>query len=613
MTIPPRFFDELRMRLTLSEIIGKRVSLTRAGREFKACCPFHGEKTPSFTVNDDKQFYHCFGCGAHGDVIGFVMQHDNLSFIEAVEVLAAEAGMQVPKPSPQEVERAKKEKDLHSLLEEATRFFEKALFAAKNKEAQNYLQERQMSEEMRSAFRIGFAPADGQALRKALKEKDYSDEDMITAGVLRRSDKGGEPYSFFRERIMFPVTDRRGRVVAFGGRILPDHLRAPSRGDFKPPKYINSSDTPLFHKGMMLYNESQARQAAADGKPVIVVEGYLDVMACFEAGYHGAVAPLGTALTEDQIAALWRIIPGDRKVPVLCFDGDNAGRRAAARACENILPLLKPGQSAQIAFLPEGQDPDSLIKAHGKSAFAKILESALPLASFVWQYHTEGQNFDSPEDRAGLSKSLENTALKIGDRTVQQYYRQTFRDMLFKAFAPKKFAQGRGGGPGRKNAPLSPPVRVRRPALKQQQLYEQILLATVINHPAILESVEEALGEISFWQERLDLLRQTLLNMTSEFETLDSEGVRNHLKEQGFEKELDLLLSRAVLLHAWFARPDTEDQDVLSGWNEIRSALEREKVFQEKLKSGKALAGDFSEESEKKMLALHRNHEASEG
>ncbi|HPF79020.1 MAG TPA: DNA primase, partial [Alphaproteobacteria bacterium] len=387
MSIPPRFMEELRSRLTLSDIIGRTVRLTRAGREHKGCCPFHNEKTPSFTVNDDKQFYHCFGCGAHGDVIGFTMQNGNLSFIEAVEALAAEAGMQVPAQSPQEIEKSKKEKSLYSLLEDATRWMEGQLRDPSNKEAYRYIVERGNTDEELSNFRVGYAPSDGQAVRKALQALGYSDAQMIEAGVLRAGKSGREPYAFFRERIMFPVTDRRGRVVAFGGRILPDHLRPPDQGDYTPAKYMNSSDTPLFHKGSQLYGEPRARQAAIDGQDIIVVEGYVDVMACVKAGYAGAVAPLGTALTEEQIMVLWRMIPDQRKVPILCFDGDNAGRRAAARACERILPLLKPDHSARFAFLPDGQDPDSLVNGQGKKALQSVLEAAMPLVDFIWLYH----------------------------------------------------------------------------------------------------------------------------------------------------------------------------------------------------------------------------------
>ena len=325
MIIPPRFLDEIRNRLSLSDMIGKRIKVTRAGREFKACCPFHHEKTPSFTINDDKQFYHCFGCGAHGDVIGFTMRHGNLSFIDAVESLSAEAGLQMPKPDPEMVKKAQHAKGLHELLEATTNWFERNLHDSSNKKVLDYLLERGLKRETLSAFRVGYAPADRQVMRSYLKAEGFTDAQMIEAGVLRPAGKDGEPYAFFRERVMFPVSDRRGRSVAYGGRILPDHMRPPDRGDYKPAKYMNSSDTPLFDKGRMLYGESLARQSAGDGQNVIVTEGYMDVIACHQAGFKGAVAPMGTALTEEQVLSLWKMIPSDEKVPLLCFDGDEAG------------------------------------------------------------------------------------------------------------------------------------------------------------------------------------------------------------------------------------------------------------------------------------------------
>ena len=362
MSIPPRFLDELRDRLTLSEVVGRRLKLTRAGREFRGCCPFHSEKSPSFYINDDKQFYHCFGCGAHGDVIGFTMQHDNLSFIDALEALAPLAGLEVPKSSPQAVEQARKDKGLHALLDDAAKFFILQLQAANNADVRGYLAERRISAAMAEAFRLGYAPADGKVLVKALLDKGYAAAQLIEAGLAKKSEGNGTLYSFFRDRLMFPVADRRGRVVAFSGRMLPEHIRSVVAGAAKSGKYVNSPDTPLFHKGKLLYSEAQARQAAADGQEVVVVEGQADVIACFEAGYRGTVAPLGTALTEDQILSLWKMIPGEEKVPVLCFDGDAAGGRAAAKAALRLLPLLKPYHSARFAFLPDGHDPDSLIR-----------------------------------------------------------------------------------------------------------------------------------------------------------------------------------------------------------------------------------------------------------
>ena len=299
MTLPPQFLDELRARLPISAVVGKRIRLIRAGREHKACCPFHNEKTPSFTVNDQKGFFHCFGCGAHGDVIGFVMQHDRLPFMEAVEQLAAEAGLEVPKPSPQDRERQERQRGLHDLVEAAARFFQAQLGAPGGRMARDYLAGRGLDEEMIARFRLGYAPTDSRALIRALTEQGFEVPAMIEAGLARQPEDGRAPYAFFRHRVMFPVTDRRGRAVAFGGRIL--------EGD--GPKYINSPDTPLFHKGRMLYALAQAARAIADGQPAIIVEGYLDVIALHQAGFAGAVAPLGTALTEDQVALLWRLMP----------------------------------------------------------------------------------------------------------------------------------------------------------------------------------------------------------------------------------------------------------------------------------------------------------------
>ncbi len=614
MTISPRFMDELRDRLTLSDIVGKRVKLTRSSaREFKACCPFHHEKSPSFTLNDEKQFYHCFGCGAHGDAINFVMQHDNISFIDALELLAAEAGMQVPKQSPQEVEKAQKQKDLYALLEDTTKWFEAQLRDGKNREALAYMHERGVDDDLMAQFRVGYAPGDGQALWQHLKQAGYTEQQMVDAGVVRRSTRGTNPYAFFRERIMFPVSDRRGRVVAFGGRILPDHLRPPDRGDHKPPKYINSSDSQLFHKGRMLYGESHARQAAAEGQPLLVVEGYLDVMSCFSAGFRGAVAPLGTALTEEQIAILWKMFVGNERMPVLCFDGDNAGRRAAARACGRILPLLEPNQSARFAFLPEGQDPDSLIKAEGTESFQRVLDNAMPLSEFLWAHHTAGKSFDTPESKAGLEKLLEEETLRIADRTVQQYYRQAFRNKMYEAFrSQRQFKPNKPGGKGTQGRPLPVAVQVRKPVFSPDILPYQILLATLINHPVLFEEVEEMLGHLAIPNERLDLLRQTILNILASEPALDSDGLQSHLKGHGFVSELKAVLSEAVYTHAGFARPGAPEDTIFSGWQETCAFMQKKAVWRELKAAGKALAQDFSPDNEEKMMALHDVNKASE-
>ena len=604
--------SELRDRLTLSEIVGRKVRLTRAGREFKGCCPFHKEKSPSFTVNDDKQFYHCFGCGAHGDAVEFVMQQDNLSFIEAVQTLAAQAGMEVPEQTPQEVAQAKLEKSLHSLMDETANFFRHILYDTKEgSEPLAYVRDRGMSEECLTAFRIGYSPADGRALRAHLKGKGYTDEQMIEAGVIRASTRGGEPYSFFRERLMFPVTDKRGRVVAFGGRILP------GKASEDAPKYINSADSPLFHKGRMLYAESHARTAAAEGQPVIVVEGYMDVMACWQAGFKGAVAPLGTALTEDQIVVLWKM----SAMPVLCFDGDNAGRRAAARACERILPLLKPDHSARFAFLPEGQDPDSLLRGQGRGALQSVLDGALQMVDFIWNHHVAGHSFDTPESRAGLSRTLEDEAARIADRNVQHYYRQAFRDRLYTAFGRSpakggkervtgnrsgaKTRRGAGAGAGAGAVPL------RRPAFSETLIMKQILLTVVVNHPNILETDGELLGSFHIENKRLDLLRQSILNIVARGETLDRDTLINHLTGNGFGEELGMILSEGVYTHAGFARPGRDALTVKEGWDETWRFMHQIAAQEELRAAGRALAQDPSEENEEKWRALHDVNKAA--
>lgn len=630
MAIPPHFINQLKDRLVLSEVIGQRVEVKRAGREYKACCPFHKENTPSFTINNDKQFYHCFGCGAHGGAIDFVMQHDNLSFIEAIEVLAAKANMEVPKQSPEEVKKAKEQKNLYHLLEDTTAYFEQQLGAPEQSDARQYLTERQIKPELASSFRIGFAPADGQKLYNYLKAKEYTDKQMVEAGVVRMSKYGKEPYAFFRDRVIFPVTDRRGRVVAFGGRIMPEHLRPPHQGDHKPPKYINSSDTPLFNKGQMLYGESHARQAAGDGEPVIVVEGYLDVIACFEAGYRGAVAPLGTAVTEEQILALWNMMPSGQgtKAPVLCFDGDNAGRRAAERACERLLPMIKADHSAYFAFLPEGEDPDTLIKAQGKDAFAKVLAKGLPMNEFIWRSTVQGRSVATPEERAGLEKYLNEQADRIQDRSVQYHYKQFFKQKLFDVFGTAKkntqksqSYQGRQGGGYNKSGYNKgkswsggrfandgyDTIRAQHSHLSRSFPAGLIILAAVINHPWLFERAEEFLADLKIENERLDLLRQNVLNHLCNETNHDRDSLVQELSDLGYGSELETLLSDAIYTHAGFARLESQRDTVLEGWDEqITRILEKQRIQDELKEAKQALLNDFTEENEQRFLELQR-------
>ena len=371
MAFTPQFLDELRGRLTLSDYVGKRVRLQKKGREHLGLCPFHNEKTPSFTVNDSKAFYHCFGCGAHGSAIDWVMQMEGLSFPEAVERLAGDAGMAVPQSTPEEQARAKRAKSLYDANEAACAWFQKQLYQGDGAAALDYLRGRGLTEETISRFRLGFAPERKNALGQALQADGFTEEMLIEAGLIARPDDGRAPYDRFRGRVIFPITDRRGRVIAFGGRIMEDREGI--------AKYLNSPETPLFHKGQTLYALALAREAAAKDAEVIVTEGYMDVIALHQAGFGGAVAPLGTAVTEAHIQALWRLAPE----PVLCFDGDNAGQRAAHRAAERALPLLAPGRSLRFAILPAGEDPDSLLQAGGLAAMDTVLGAARPMVDVL--------------------------------------------------------------------------------------------------------------------------------------------------------------------------------------------------------------------------------------
>ena len=608
MTIPPRFLDEIRSRLALSDIIGRRVRVTRAGREFKACCPFHNEKSPSFTINDDKQFFHCFGCGAHGDVIGFVMRHDNLSFIDAVEQLAAEAGLQMPKPDPESVRKAERARDLHTLMEATTKWFTDQLFAPANRNVLEYLQGRGLNRPTIEAFRLGFAPHDRQALRSYLKAEGYEDKAMLEVGLIKTSEKSREPYVFFRERVIFPVADRRGRVVAFGGRVLPDHMRVPDQGDYKPAKYINSSDTPLFDKGRMLYGESLARQAAREGLPIMITEGYMDVIACHQAGFRGAVAPMGTALTEDQILSAWSMIPDGEKLPILCFDGDEAGRRAASRSCERILPLLKPDQSARFAFLPEGEDPDSLLKKGGAPALQKVLDSALSLFDFIWATHTAGRDFETPESRAGLSKNLQTQIRTIADSEIQSHYMQLVKDRISQSFFTPYGQKKNAGAPSRRPSMLKP----RRPVYGAGDIHARVLIAAVLNHPELYDQLEEPFGQFAVGSESVGRLRQAMIAALQENPDLDSQALHNHLNMCGFEQEMGDILNESVYVHAAFASPQADSALVAAKWREFWQSIEGQTI-QREIKRGWRQAFDLSSEDEEEKLRNMMRFKASDG
>src|SRR5579885_2683550 len=393
MRFTPQFLDELKARLPVSEVVGKRVKLVRSGRELKGLSPFNKEKTPSFFVNDQKQAWFDFSSGKNGSIFDFVMESEGVTFPEAVERLAAMAGMALPKVSREDEERAARRKSLHDVVELAAKFFQDTLASKTGARARGYLADRGIDVATQLKFRLGYAPGERYALKEHLGSHGIATEDMIEAGLLVAGADIPVPFDRFRDRVMFPITDLRGRVIAFGGLALEKDAQA---------KYLNSPETPLFHKGANLYNIATARQAAHDGAQLIAVEGYVDVIAMVSAGFAATVAPLGTALTEDQLGLLWKMADE----PILCFDGDDAGRRAVYRALDLALPLLKPGRSLKLAMLPDGQDPDDLVRSGGREAAAEVVAAARPLAAMLWARETEGHSFETPERRAALEARI---------------------------------------------------------------------------------------------------------------------------------------------------------------------------------------------------------------
>jgi DNA primase len=612
MSISPQFLDELRNRISISEIVGRRVKLIRAGREFKGCCPFHNEKTPSFYVNDQKQFYHCFGCGAHGDILKFTMEQGNLGFRDAVEMLAGQAGMQVPAEDPRQVEKAQKAKSLHEMMAQAARWYAAQLTRPENSDVQGYLSGRGISQETIAYFQIGYAPDSAAELIRYLEEQGYTLKDMGEAGLIRKSAKNNEPYPFFRDRVMFPVLDRRGRIVAFGGRTLPDHIRPPNpNSSFTPPKYLNSSDTVLFDKGRMLYGEDKARLAARDGKPVIVTEGYMDVIACHAAGLTGAVAPMGTAMTEAQIQSLWMMIPAEYKEPILCFDGDNAGRKAAERACERILPLLKAGHTIRLAFMPAGEDPDSLIKSGGVAKINAVLKAAMPLVDYLWYIKTVGRDVTTPESRASVIKSLKDEIARIEDRDVQIHYKSLIDQRISDQFFGHYNQRGKNSKTGGKFDKSALRPSLVRPAIPNfNDLYEKILIAVLINHPAIFDYVEELLGAMRCTQIGIGQLKETVVSTLGHDPDLSRQDLLEKLLASPCEKEVRDILHENIYVHAAFAAPFADSQEdgdlmeVVKKWREIWESLQERRNRSERTLSWKQALHGLDEDSEKKLSAM---------
>jgi DNA primase len=631
MRFPPQFLDELRARIPVSEVVGRRVRLKKSGREWKGLSPFNKERTPSFFVNDQKGFYHDFSSGKHGDIFTFLMESEGLSFPEAVERLAAQAGLAMPRLTQEAEAEESRRRTLHDVIELAAKFFEATLAARAGATARGYLADRGLDAATQLKFRLGYAPAERFALKEHLGKLGVSVDDMIEAGLLVTGDDIPVPYDRFRNRVMFPIGDLAGRVVAFGGRALDKDA---------PAKYLNSPETPLFHKGAMLYNGAEARKAvqqgAQNGVPVIAVEGYVDVIAMVTAGYPATVAPLGTALTEDQLALLWRMADE----PILCFDGDAAGRRAAYRAIDLALPQLKPGKSLTFAALPQGHDPDDLVRSGGPGAVADVLAGARPLADVLWTRETESGRFDTPERRAGLEARINMLMAVIGDEAVRRYYRQDLWQRLRGLMAESRSDRADRGHFGARDRPplrgkrrswppagprgtepsalaaVSPRmstssiVRGSRSALPPR---EALILLGACNHPWLLEIAAEQLAELEFLNVEMDLLRRALLDVAAG----EPELTRETLRAGVLARDLGGVLQRiesAVHPADWPTREGAAPEDVRQWWNHVLTLHHKNSTLNKELKEAeRALGEELSEQNFARLQDVRSQLSALDG
>ena len=575
MALPPNFLDELRGRLPLPALVGRRVRLAKSGRQWKGNCPFHGEKTPSFYVYDDH--YHCFGCGAHGDAITFVMQSEGASFMEAVERLAAEAGLEVPKPTPEAAEAERRRLDLGSVLEAAQTEYQRRLFLPEGRHALAYLRGRGLSEETIRRFGLGWSGEGRGALLATLAREGVTEPQLVEAGLMRRDDETGRAFDLFFNRVMFPIRDRRGRVISFGGRTLGDGQ----------PKYVNGPETPLFAKRRNLYALDLAREAVRAGAPLVVVEGYMDAIALYEADVCAAVAPLGTALTEEQLEELWRLAPA----PVLCFDGDAAGARAGARAAELALPMLAPDRTLRLAALPAGEDPDTLIRRHGPGGMRAVLDAARPLADALYDLLREAGGEATPEQRAGLRSRLEAAARRISDRALASEYRRVLLDRFFAARNPRG---------GRKPAPAVP--RPKQPMGVAGER-ARILTAILLRHPGLLRDVDHAYAALDL-PAPLARLREALIAWSAAADLLDSDGLISHLTVSGLRSEAEQVLASAPVPLPACATVASMPAEAEAGWWHIFGFLNVDRLREEVGLAETACARDLTPQNQNRLVAL---------
>jgi DNA primase len=635
MRFTPQFLDELRARLPVSEVVGRRVKLKKAGREWKGLSPFQQEKTPSFTVNDQKGFYHDFSSGKHGDIISFLMETEGVGFTEAVERLAAMAGLPLPSATHDAERYEQRRKTLHDVMELAAKFFADTLASRAGAKARGYLADRAISPATQLQFRIGYASADRFALKEHLGSHGISVEDMVEAGLLVAGDDIPVPYDRFRDRVMFPITDVRGRVIALGGRALEKDVAA---------KYLNSPETPLFHKGDTLYNLAGARLASHNGSALVVVEGYIDVIAMVGAGFAASVAPLGTALTEHQLTLLWKMADE----PILCFDGDKAGQKAAWRAADLALPQLAAGKSLRFALLPEGQDPDDLARTGGRAAIEEVIGAARPLAEVIWLRETEAGAFATPERRAALEKRISEITNSIRDEVVRRYYRQDFSERLQRLFAPEvsrgfaaggyrnaasrhyggesfrqREARGAAGSrfdsrgsrpqagasaalprgpyqPASSQLATSPLLRGQRSAMSRR---EALILQCLINHPWLLHDHLEEVAALELAHPDAHKLRAGIIAAfaNDHHRSLEpaepSEKMRADLVKGGFSPLLQRLDGTITTQAVWGARSGAAAEDVLSTWRQLVSLHRQWHSLLRELKDAELALGEDASEA----------------
>ena len=632
MRFSPHFLDEIRGRLSVSQVVSRSVSLKKKGREWVGLSPFKTEKTPSFYVNDQKGFYHCFASGEHGDIFTFLMKTEGLQFPEAVERLAQDAGVPMPKPDVREEAREDARQRHYRLLEIAAAFFEECLAGASGSEARRYLDKRGVRRETRAKFRLGYAPNSRSAMKEHLAKAGFSVPEMVLTGMLIGGDDIPQPYDRFRDRVMFPIADMRGRIIAFGGRALDAGA---------PAKYLNSPETPLFHKGHNLYNGHQARGAAHSKGRIVVVEGYMDVVALAEAGFNEAVAPLGTALTDAQVQLLWRMA----NEPILCFDGDSAGRKAAHRAVDTALPLLKPGTSLSFAFLPDGLDPDDLVRQQGPAAIEHVFAKAKPLVEVLFEREWAAGDWSTPERRARLEQQIRELTGKITDQGVRGHYERDLRSRLWAAWGgrqggdvsrfkpeqsrragqggsrwPPPGATGKRGGAGRNMQGLPQQRAHASASLKNSRLVagdgaeppyrEALLVAAMMNHPELIEEHAEEVAGLAFSSPALTKLRDALLSLQAHENFLDTATLRTQLSKLGVGGIVDLVDRSITHRCDKFAEPNSDRAEVDAGWRHALGLHERQSGLRRSLEvAERAWHEDRSEEAFARICEIKRQLE----